>query len=71
MKDMHVNPYEAVQIHQDVCSKQSFAMHWGTFPLTAEPPGAPADELALALECSGIDRSRFCTLQIGESRTLS
>lgn len=70
MKDMHVNPTEAVQIHKDVRSKQSFAMHWGTFPLTAEPPGAPAKELALALERSAIDQSQFCTLQIGETRVL-
>ncbi|MGB0646587.1 MAG: MBL fold metallo-hydrolase [Bradymonadia bacterium] len=70
MKDMHINPSEAVQIHKDVCSKQSFAMHWGTFPLTAEPPGAPATELALALERSAIDQSQFCTLQIGETRPM-
>ena len=30
MQDMHVNPDEAVQIHQDVQSRFSVGMHWGT-----------------------------------------
>ena len=36
LKFQHVNPDEAVQIHQDVRSKKSFAMHWGTFDLSVE-----------------------------------
>ena len=31
MKDMHVNPEEAVKIYLDVESSQSIGMHWGTF----------------------------------------
>ena len=38
MQDMHVNPEEAVQIHQDVQSRFSVGMHWRTFlNLTDEP----------------------------------
>ena len=29
MQDMHVNPDEAVQTHQDVQSRFSLGMHWG------------------------------------------
>ena len=31
IKNMHVNPEEAVKIHLDVKSWQTIGMHWGTF----------------------------------------
>lgn len=36
MKDMHVNPSEALQFHQILNSKYSLGIHWGTFQLTDE-----------------------------------
>ena len=36
MEQQHVDPKEAVQIHEDIQSKQSVAIHWGTFPLAYE-----------------------------------
>uniref|UniRef100_A0A3B3VYE1 N-acyl-phosphatidylethanolamine-hydrolyzing phospholipase D n=1 Tax=Poecilia latipinna TaxID=48699 RepID=A0A3B3VYE1_9TELE len=36
MKGQHVDPEEAVQIHQDLQAKQSVAIHWGTFALAYE-----------------------------------
>lgn len=36
MKHQHVNPEEAVQIHQDIRSKFSIAVHWGTFSMSNE-----------------------------------
>lgn len=41
MQPVHVNPEEAVRIHQDVGSRLSLAMHWGTFRLTLEPLDDP------------------------------
>lgn len=41
MKDSHCNVEEAIQIHKDVKSKKSIAMHWGTFQLTDEPMDEP------------------------------
>ena len=35
-KEAHVNPAEAVTIHSQLRSKQSVAIHWGTFPLSEE-----------------------------------
>lgn len=36
LKPQHVDPEEAVKIHDDVRSKQSVAIHWGTFVLAHE-----------------------------------
>jgi N-acyl-phosphatidylethanolamine-hydrolysing phospholipase D len=67
MKNYHVNPSEAVKIHEDVKSKKSIAMHWGTFPMTAEEPGEPPKMLAIEKQAKGMSEASFITLAIGES----
>jgi N-acyl-phosphatidylethanolamine-hydrolysing phospholipase D len=49
-KDAHINPREAVQVHKDLRSKQSVAIHWGTFQLTEEPMDAPPRDLQHAIQ---------------------
>ena len=49
-KDAHINPREAVQVHKDIRSKQSVAIHWGTFQLTEEPMDAPPRDLQHAIQ---------------------
>ena len=41
MKTHHMNPEEALQVHIDIRSKKSVAIHWGTFILTDEPLDEP------------------------------
>ncbi len=36
LRYQHVNPPEAVQIHQDIGCRHSVGMHWGTFHLGRE-----------------------------------
>ncbi len=67
MKDYHADPTEAVKIHQDVNAKFSVGMHWGTFPLTAEPPIEPAAKLRTALNTLSVSPDDFITLDIGQS----
>lgn len=70
MKDQHVNPADAVLVHQDVQARYSVGMHWGTFPLSAEGLLEPRDDLHEALAEAGLDRFEFFTLPIGGSRIL-
>ena len=36
MEPQHVDPEQAVKIHQDVRAEFSLAIHWGTFPQAGE-----------------------------------
>jgi N-acyl-phosphatidylethanolamine-hydrolysing phospholipase D len=67
MQYMHANPLDAVHIHQDLKSKFSIGMHWGTFPLTAESVMAPARQLEEAKSSEGIDENAFITMAIGQT----
>jgi N-acyl-phosphatidylethanolamine-hydrolysing phospholipase D len=68
MQPMHVDPPEAVKIHQDLGSQQSIGMHWGTFKLTDEPLGEPPLYLARSLAEAGLPPESFLVLKIGETR---
>jgi N-acyl-phosphatidylethanolamine-hydrolysing phospholipase D len=67
MKDMHVNPEEAVQIHQDIGAEYSLGVQWGTFRLTAEPIDEPPRRLEKALVEANLSSNRFRTMKIGET----
>jgi N-acyl-phosphatidylethanolamine-hydrolysing phospholipase D len=67
MHPVHLDPAEAVQVHQDVRSRQSVACHWGTFRLADEPLSEPPALLAQELARAGIEAGQFVALQPGES----
>lgn len=67
MKDIHMNPAEAVQAHLDLGARQSIAMHFGTFQLTPEGMDEPVRELAKALPDNAVPQDRFLAVEIGES----
>lgn len=71
MKDQHVDPDEAVQIHRDVKSKLSLGIHWGSFELTDEPLDAPIGELAEARQRQGVAHDAFVLFRHGETRRLA
>ena len=68
MKNMHVNPEEAVRIHKDIRSKYSLGIHWGTFPLTAEPIDEPP--LRLRAAAKSLNPSVFVTYSLGETENI-
>jgi L-ascorbate metabolism protein UlaG (beta-lactamase superfamily) len=67
MKDIHMNPAEAVQAHLDLAARQSIAMHFGTFQLTPEGIDDPVHDLAQALRERGVPADRFPTMAVGGS----
>jgi L-ascorbate metabolism protein UlaG (beta-lactamase superfamily) len=66
MRDMHMNPAEAVQAFVDCGAELALAHHFGTFQLTDEAIDAPVKALAEALKGAGIAAERFRALQPGQ-----
>ena len=71
MKDIHLNPAEAVKAHIDLNSKQSLGMHFGVFQLTWEPVDQPVTDLDTALQANQIDAGRFWALEPGQARVIT
>lgn len=71
MKDIHMNPAEAVQAHLDLAARQSIAMHFGTFQLTPEAIDAPVRELARALRERGVPADRVQPADVVRSMWLA
>lgn len=67
LKDNHVNPEEAVQIHKDIRSKQTVAIHWGTFPLSDEDYVEPPLELGRVREIMSVAQDNFFTMMHGDT----
>ncbi|ATC63632.1 MBL fold metallo-hydrolase [Nibricoccus aquaticus] len=70
MRDQHVNPAEAVQIHRDLHSRLSVGMHWGTFQLTDEPRLAPPADLCKSLAEGRIAPDLFRVMEPGQHLTV-
>lgn len=68
MGPLHMNPAEAVKAHEDLASKHSIGMHFGTFQMSTEAIDQPQADLKIALARANIPESKFVTLQEGETR---
>jgi L-ascorbate metabolism protein UlaG (beta-lactamase superfamily) len=66
MGPIHVSPEEAVKIHNDVRSKTSIGMHYGTFPLADDGLEDPISDLKIARDKYNIASDRFIVLKEGE-----
>lgn len=71
MRHHHISPEEAVQVHQDVKSRKSVGIHWGTFILTDEPLDEPPKRLAKAKDGRNVPEDAFVVLKHGETMRVS
>jgi N-acyl-phosphatidylethanolamine-hydrolysing phospholipase D len=70
MRAQHVNEEEAVRIHQDVKSRLSIGIHWGTFRLCDDPIDSPIDGLPAARERLQVPADAFVLPVLGQTRVL-
>ena len=70
MRTHHINPEEAVQVHQDLQAKFSVGVHWGTFALSDEALDQPPKDFLEARNAKGLTDADFTVLKIGETRSL-
>ena len=70
MKDHHCNVEEAIQIHKDLNSKNSVAMHWGTFQLTDEPMDEPPKLLKSLSSKNNLLNDEFIAMKHGETKII-
>jgi L-ascorbate metabolism protein UlaG (beta-lactamase superfamily) len=66
MSPVHISPEEAVKVHQDVHSRLSIGMHFGTFPLADDGEHEPVEELQKSLKQASVESSAFRALDLGE-----
>lgn len=70
MGPIHISPTQAVQVHEDLNSPQSVAMHFGTFKLADDNPETAKQGLATARQENNISEEEFFIPREGESYTL-
>ncbi|HEY3681799.1 MAG TPA: MBL fold metallo-hydrolase [Streptosporangiaceae bacterium] len=70
LKNVHMDPEEAVQAAGDLGARRMATMHWGTFRLSAEPPTEPLARVRKAWHDAGRDPADLWDLAVGEGRAL-
>ncbi|MES2750387.1 MAG: MBL fold metallo-hydrolase [Pseudomonadota bacterium] len=66
MREMHMNPDDAVKALADCGAQVALAHHHGTFQLTDEAIDAPVNDLAVALDAANVPREKFLALKPGQ-----
>lgn len=67
MLTMHIDPRNAVNIHNDIKAQYSIGIHWGTFALTNEPYMEPKELLEAEIIKRKMKPSSFFTVCHGET----
>ncbi|MET9800611.1 MBL fold metallo-hydrolase [Streptomyces sp. NPDC006368] len=70
LRDVHIDPEEAVQAFQDLGAHTMVPMHWATFVLSSEPVLEPLTRVRTAWQAAGLPRDRLWDMPIGTTRVL-
>jgi len=71
MRNIHMDPEEAVAAFELCGAREALGHHWGTFRLTNEGVERPLEALAAARARRGMPEARFAPLRPGEVRILA
>lgn len=66
MRQVHMNPWDAVHAHQDLTAQKTISIHFNTFQLTDESIDAPALAIKQALLKRGVPEQDFVVMLEGE-----
>ncbi|CAK9883854.1 MAG: putative protein [Candidatus Erwinia impunctatus] len=66
MQSQHIDPQQAVQLHQELGCRRSLAIHWGVFELADEPIDEPPRYLAEALKTQRLTPDSFSAIRMGD-----
>lgn len=70
MAPIHLSPEEAIQVHRDLQSEVSIAMHFGTFPLADDGMREGAQVLQQKMAENQMAADEFLVLQEGTTKTI-
>ncbi len=70
MKDNHLSPTDALVAHRQLASRESMAIHFGTFELGDDGQFHARDELLALLDAAGVSDQEFWVPQIGIPRVV-
>ncbi|MPY77149.1 MAG: MBL fold metallo-hydrolase [Actinophytocola sp.] len=68
MRNVHMNPEEAILALDDLGARRLAGMHWGTFVLTREPVDEPLRVIRKEWAAAGKDPDDLWALAVGETR---
>lgn len=68
MRNLHMNPEEAITALDDLGARRLATMHWGTFVLTREPVDQPLRLIRKEWAAAGKDPDDLWALAVGETR---
>ncbi|WP_437613247.1 MBL fold metallo-hydrolase [Erwinia sp. V71] len=71
MQGQHMDPSQAVSLHQALGCPLSIPIHWGVFDLADESLDTPPQELAQAMQVAELDPQRFQAWKIGARHELN
>ncbi len=71
MKDNHLSPTDALVAHRELESRESMAVHFGTFELGDDGQYHARDELLALLGAAGITAGEFWVPQVGIPRVVA
>lgn len=66
MEAQHIDPAQAIQLHQELDCRRSLGIHWGAFELADEPLDEPPELLAQLLKEKQIDSDDFKVIPMGD-----